>query len=90
LVEVPPPVTCTVKLNVPAVVGVPLRTPAVLRLNPAGRAPADTDQLYGGVPPVASSCRLYAVPTFPADSVLAVVIVGAVGPATAMVVKVHT
>jgi len=39
------PVTRTVKLEVPAVVGVPLKTPAPDRLRPAGSVPADTDQL---------------------------------------------
>ena len=34
--ESPAPVTCTVKLYVPAVVGVPLRTPAALRDRPGG------------------------------------------------------
>ena len=31
--------TCTVKVEVPAAVGVPAISPAVLRLNPAGRLP---------------------------------------------------
>jgi hypothetical protein len=50
--------TCTVKLEVPAVVGVPVIAPAVLRLNPAGRAPTVVDQVYGVVPPVAVSVWL--------------------------------
>ena len=57
-VAVPPPVTWTVKLKVPAAVGVPLRTPAEDRFRPAGSVPADTDQLYGVVPPVAASAWL--------------------------------
>jgi hypothetical protein len=75
--SVPPPDTVTVKLDGPAVVGVPLKTPAVLRLSPAGGLPAVTDQIKGGVPPVAVNVWLYAVPTVPAGSGLAVVIVGA-------------
>jgi len=67
-VAVPPPVTWTVKLEVAAVVGVPLRTPAEDRPSPAGSVPAVTDQLYGVVPPVAASVWLYAVPTVPAGS----------------------
>ena len=35
-----PPVTRTVKLAVPATEGVPLITPPLLRLKPAGRLPA--------------------------------------------------
>ena len=52
------PATRTVKLELSAVVGVPLRTPAEERLRPAGSVPADTDQLYGVVPPVAASVWL--------------------------------
>ena len=37
-----PLVAVTVPLNVPAVVGVPLITPAELKLNPGGRLPAVT------------------------------------------------
>ena len=44
-VAVPPPVTWTVKLKVPAAVGVPPRAPPVDRVRPAGSVPADTDQL---------------------------------------------
>jgi hypothetical protein len=43
-----------VKLTEPAVVGVPDRTPEVLKLRPAGAVPELTDQVYGGVPPVAA------------------------------------
>jgi hypothetical protein len=39
------PATRTVKLELPAVVGVPLRTPPVDKLRPAGSVPTDTDQL---------------------------------------------
>jgi hypothetical protein len=79
-----PPVTRTVKVEVPAVVGVPLIAPPVDRESPAGRDPEETDQLYGCVPPVAASVLLYAVPTVPAVSGLAVEIVGA---AAALIVK---
>ena len=62
-------VTFTVKENVPAAVdvpdmtppgpagtsvGVPDMTPAELSERPAGKAPVATDQVYGGVPPVAA------------------------------------
>ena len=48
-------VTFTVKLAVPAVVGVPEMVPLVLRLSPAGSEPVDTVHVYGGEPPVAAS-----------------------------------
>jgi hypothetical protein len=79
-----PPATRTVKFEAPAAVGVPPSTPAADRLKPAGRVPADTDQLYGVIPPVATSVWLYAVPTAPAGSV-AVVIVGAAAALTVRV-----
>jgi hypothetical protein len=52
------PSTRTVKLEGPSAVGVPSRTPVGDRLKPAGSVPADTDQLYGVVPPVAVSVWL--------------------------------
>ena len=53
-------VTCAVKLNAAAVVGLPDISPVVwLRVNPSGSAPALTDQLYEGTPPVAVSVWLY-------------------------------
>jgi hypothetical protein len=76
------PVTRTVKVEVPAVVGVPLIAPPVDRERPAGRGPEETDQLYGCVPPVAASVLLYAVPTVPAGKGLAVEIVGAAAALT--------
>jgi hypothetical protein len=59
-------VTWTVKLEVPAPEGVPLRTPPAERLRPAGTVPEDTSQLKGDVPPVAENVWLYDVPTVPA------------------------
>src|ERR1700739_2457578 len=48
------------------VVGVPERTPLEgSRLSPGGRAPAETDQLYGIVPPTAESALEYGAPTCP-------------------------
>jgi hypothetical protein len=52
------PATRTVKLELSAVVGVPLRTPPVDKFRPAGSVPEDSDQLYGVVPPVAASVWL--------------------------------
>jgi hypothetical protein len=48
-------VTRTVKLEVAAVEGVPLSTPALLRVSPAGSVPEATAQVYGVAPPVAAS-----------------------------------
>ena len=78
-VAVPPPVTWTVKLEVPAALGVPLKTPAEDSVSPAGSAPEVTDQPYGGVPPVAANVWLYALPTVPAGSGDDVVIDSAAG-----------
>lgn len=49
-------VTLTLKVDVPAVVGVPLMMPAVLRDKPAGKLPLLSDQLYGAVPPLTLTC----------------------------------
>ena len=46
----------TVKLEVPAVVGVPVIAPVLgLRVRPAGRGPLRIDHVYGEVPPLAAS-----------------------------------
>jgi len=58
---------------------VPLSTPAADRVSPAGSDNSDTDQVYGVVPPVAANVWLYAVPTVPAGSGLAVLIESAAG-----------
>jgi hypothetical protein len=49
--------SCTLKLKVPAAVGVPLRAPPALRVSPGGSGPlpAASDQVYGGVPPACAS-----------------------------------
>ena len=56
LVADPPKASTTliVKLEAPGVVGVPVMAPdPEAKPNPAGRAPAETDQVRGAVPPVA-------------------------------------
>ena len=45
----------TVKFDGPGVWGVPLRTPALDKLKPAGSVPEVTVQEYGVVPPVAAN-----------------------------------
>ena len=67
-------VALTVKLDVPAVVGVPEITPAVERVKPPGNVPVSTLHVIG-VSPVAASVWLYAVPTVPLGND-AVVMVG--------------
>ena len=49
-------VALTVKLNVPAVVGVPEITPALLKFKPLGRLPLSIDQV--GAVPVALNVAL--------------------------------
>ena len=57
-------VTFAVKLNDPAVVGVPEIVPvAVASVRPAGSVPELMLQLYGVVPPLACNVVVYAVPT---------------------------
>lgn len=51
-------VTRIVKLDVPAAVGVPEITPAVLNVSPAGSEPLSRLHANGGVPPVAVSVRV--------------------------------
>jgi hypothetical protein len=48
-------VTLTVKVEDPAVVGVPEIVPLVERLKPAGKDPELMLQEYGAVPPVAAN-----------------------------------
>ncbi len=56
-------VTRAVKLEVPAVVGVPEISPvAALSVNPAGSEPVLLDHVYGGVPPVAVKVCEYGMP----------------------------
>lgn len=70
---VPESVACTVKVAVPAVVGVPEITPvAAFNVKPAGSAPMVTVQLTAGVPPLDCSVVLYSEFTAPVGSVLLV------------------
>jgi hypothetical protein len=67
-------VTCTVKLDWPVLVGVPLMVPPLLKLRPAGNAPDVTVHEYGVVPPEAVSVVEYGVPTVPLGSDAVVII----------------
>lgn len=73
--------TCTVKDEVPEVVGVPAISPVdAVKLNPAGSEPDVTLHVYGVVPPDAVSVAEYAVLTVPLGSEV-VVTVGGCGAA---------
>jgi hypothetical protein len=77
--------TCTVNDTVPVVVGVPEIAPVdATRLNPVGRVPAITLQLYGVVPPLACSAAEYAVPTVPPDNDVVVTAGGCAAAVTAI------
>src|SRR2546427_808734 len=58
----------TVKVEVPAAVGVPVSAPEVLRLSPAGSTPVVTVKVNGPAAPDADSIWLYAAPIWPAGS----------------------
>jgi hypothetical protein len=73
-------VTLTVKLLVPAAVGVPEIVPFAASVNPAGNVPLASDHVYGGVPPEAAKLWVYAAPTVPGASVDVVTLTGV--PAT--------
>lgn len=71
-------VTFTVKLDTPAVVGVPVIAPVLLlRLKPAGKLPEVVEYVRAPAPPVTAMLWLYAVPTTPAGSVVVVIAGGA-------------
>jgi hypothetical protein len=67
-------ITFTVKLELPALVGVPEIMPAPDSVSPAGRVPEATDQLYAWVPPAALNAALYPLPSRPAESVVVVIV----------------
>jgi hypothetical protein len=48
-------VACTEKVNVPAIVGVPLMIPVAPTDSPGGKFPVEKLHAYGGVPPDATS-----------------------------------
>ena len=74
-------VTCTVKFEVPSgPVGVPEITPALLKLNPAGKLPAVTLHVYDGTPPLACSVWLYTTPSAAPGNVVVVTTSAAGGP----------
>jgi hypothetical protein len=57
-----------VKINTPAVVGVPVMAPVLpFRFSPDGSDPEEIEKLYGGTPPVAVRAELYATLTCPVE-----------------------
>jgi hypothetical protein len=62
----------TVKVDVPAAVGVPVIVPVVARLKPSGNVPLSWLHVMG-VPPVALSVWLYAVPATPSGNDVVVI-----------------
>jgi len=59
-------VAVMVKGNEPAAAGVPDSSPAVLRVNPVGKAPLLTAKVYGATPPAAEMAVCgYGVPSVP-------------------------
>jgi hypothetical protein len=55
----PESVACTVKLDIPAVVGVPVIAPvAAFKVRPAGKVPTETAHDTAGVPPLDCSVAL--------------------------------
>src|SRR5438132_322458 len=74
--------TCAVKLKLPALVGVPLKTPPVVKLNPAAKVPAVTDHENGAVPFVTVNVKEYGVPTIALGSGDGEVIVTGAPPGT--------
>jgi hypothetical protein len=68
--------------KLPAVVSVPLNTPAEERVKPFGIPVVGGVHVYGGVPPVAASDTEYELPTTADGSGDGVVIVTALPPTT--------
>jgi hypothetical protein len=72
--------TFAVKFVVPAAAGVPVMAPLeAVSVRFAGSDPTLIDQVYGGVPPLAVSVSLYAVPAVPPGNGEVVVIVNTAG-----------
>ena len=73
-----PSVAVIVKLDVAAVVGVPVIAPvAAFSDNPAGRLPAETLKVYEPLPPVALTVCEYATPTVPLGNVAGLTVIAA-------------
>ena len=71
-------VTFIVKVEAPAVVGVPEIFPVVVaNVNPAGKVPEEIDHVSGSEPPVATTVVVYGTPTVPAGNEVVVIDRGA-------------
>ena len=69
-------VICTVKVEVPEVVGVPEVAPEDDKVRPSGKEPAPIDQVEGFCPPVAARAEVYGWPMSPLGSELVVIVRG--------------
>ena len=78
-------VTVTLKVVLPVVVGVPLRTPVLDNAKPGGRLAALALQVYAGVPPLAVSVVVYGTLIVPAGSEVLVMVNGPPLPVTEIV-----
>jgi hypothetical protein len=65
-------VALTVKLKLPAAVGVPESAPLLLKVTPAGSAPLVMANVYGDVPPLAVIVCAYAAATVPPATLVCV------------------
>lgn len=63
-----------VNVKEPAAVGVPLNTPADVRVNPDGREPVVTANEYGACPPAAVIVVEYAMPMLAAGKLVVVIV----------------
>ncbi len=66
---------CTVKLDVPSALGVPLHVPSVFNAKPVGTVPEITAKVYGvTVPPYAPRFCVYGMLTTPSGKVFGVTV----------------
>lgn len=69
-------VTLATKLKVPVAVGVPDKTPALLNDVPGGTVPERTENVYGGVPPLATIWSEIATPSVAFGRLVVVIVSG--------------
>ena len=68
-------VTWIVKEKVPSCAGIPaIRPVETSKPRLGGSDPSTSDQVYGGVPPDAPSCRLYGWPILPSGKLVVVIV----------------
>ena len=79
--------TCTVKLKVPAAVGVPLRTPAEFNDSPVGKMPETADHVNGNRPLTALSDCEYSTPVRPPGRDVVEIVRGGLPEGVAILIK---